>query len=185
MVKIVQKDDPVLRKTALEVPISEIGSPRIRKIIKDMKAALASQADGVALAAPQIGESLRIFVISKDILNAILSKEQKEKKEKVKLIQIQNEVFINPAITKISRDKKLLEEGCLSIRYLYGKIRRSSRAAIRAYDESGEMFERGASGLLAQVFQHETDHLNGILFTDNAKELEEIPPEEMDKRNAK
>ncbi len=184
MVKIVQKDAPILRQIAKEVPISEIGGVRIKKIIANMKEALASQADGVAIAAPQIGEPFRLFVISKEILNAIISKDQK-KKDKEKLITIQNEVFINPIITKLSRDKKLVEEGCLSVRYLYGKIRRSSRATIKAYDENGKVFERGASGLLAQVFQHETDHLKGVLFIDNAKNLEEIPPEEMDKRNAK
>ena len=70
-----------------------------------------------------------------------------------------------------------MTEGCLSVRYLYGKIRRASRATITAYDENGQKIERGASGLLAQIFQHEVDHLNGILFTDHAKDLRDIPPE--------
>jgi peptide deformylase len=177
MVKIVQRDNPVLRKVADAVPTTEIASSKIKKIISEMKEALDSQKDGVAIAAPQIGEPWRIFVISKEIINTVIEKEKKEK-DKTKQAKIENEVFINPTITKLSKDKKWAEEGCLSVRYLYGKVRRSNKAAVRAFDENGKVFERGASGLLAQVFQHEVDHLNGILFTDMAKDLEELPPDE-------
>ncbi|HZS42952.1 MAG TPA: peptide deformylase [Candidatus Paceibacterota bacterium] len=176
MVKILQRDEPVLRKIAEEVAIEEIKGSKIKKVIADMKAALKSQDDGVAIAAPQIGQPLRIFVISKELINNILGKE-KEKDQKSKIVQIQNEVFINPVITKLSKDRQMMEEGCLSVRYLYGKVSRASRASIRAYDEDGRLFERGASGLLAQIFQHEVDHLNGILFIDSATDLEEVPPE--------
>jgi peptide deformylase len=72
-----------------------------------------------------------------------------------------------------------MEEGCLSVRYLYGKVRRSKKATIEAYNEHGKKFTAGASGILAQIFQHETDHLNGILFIDKAKQIEEILPEHM------
>ena len=67
-------------------------------------------------------------------------------------------------------------EGCLSVRWLYGKTYRSKKAMIIAYDENGKRFQRGASGLLAQIFQHETDHLKGVLFTDHAKEIKEELP---------
>ena len=86
-------------------------------------------------------------------------------------------VFINPKISKLSREKEWLPEGCLSVRWLYGKTLRSKKAMITAYDENGKKFTRGASGLLAQIFQHETDHLNGILFIDHAKEIKEEKPE--------
>jgi peptide deformylase len=85
--------------------------------------------------------------------------------------------FINPVIVKKSRETQVLEEGCLSIRYLYGKVRRSKKITVRAYDENGVLFERGASGLLAQIIQHENDHLDGILFVDKAMDVEEILPE--------
>jgi peptide deformylase len=126
-----------------------------------------SQDDAVAVAAPQIGVPKRLFAVSGRIFDNF------EKKENPR----PDLIFINPEIIKISKDKKVMTEGCLSVRYLYGKIRRASRATIRAYDEKGEKIERGASGLLAQIFQHETDHLNGILFTDSAKDLQDIPPE--------
>jgi peptide deformylase len=85
--------------------------------------------------------------------------------------------YINPVITKISKDKSLMEEGCLSVRYAYGKVDRSEKATVKAYDENGKLFTKGASGLMAQIFQHETDHLNGVLFVDKAIDVKEIPPE--------
>jgi len=164
--KIVQREDPVLRQIAKEVPVSAITTPKIQKIISDMKKALASQDDGVAIAAPQIGLALRIFVISGKA-NDIAKKTENSP----------DEVYINPIITKISKDKKLVDEGCLSVRYLYGKTKRSTRASIEAYNEKGKKFSHGASGLIAQIFQHETDHLNGILFIDHAKQIRDLPPE--------
>jgi peptide deformylase len=63
------------------------------------------------------------------------------------------------------------------VRWLYGKTYRSKKATVEAYDENGRKFKMGGSGLLAQIFQHETDHLNGILFIDHAKDVkEELPP---------
>jgi len=86
-------------------------------------------------------------------------------------------VFINPKIFKLSREKDWVPEGCLSVRWLYGKTYRSKKATVEAYDKNGKKFKMGGSGLLAQIFQHETDHLNGILFTDHAKDIkEELPP---------
>ena len=170
MITIVQDGDPVLRGQAKEVPLKDITSAKIVKIISDMKEAMSSQKDGVAIAAPQIGIPLKIFVVSDKIL--------KEADADYKSIG-KDLVFINPKITKLSRDKHEVEEGCLSVRWKYGKVKRSIKASIKAYNELGDVIERGASGLLAQVFQHECDHLDGILFTDTAKDVEDIPPEEL------
>jgi peptide deformylase len=85
-------------------------------------------------------------------------------------------VFINPVISKLSREKHEVPEGCLSVRWLYGKTIRSKKVTVTAYDENGKKFIRGASGLLAQIFQHETDHLKGILFIDYAKDIKEELP---------
>lgn len=166
---ILNRDNPILREMAQEIPLTDIGSPRINKIIKEMKTALASQDDGVAIAAPQIGYPLRIFVVSSRFL-------PKTKKDTAPASDL---VYINPVITKLSKEKKEMEEGCLSVRYLYGKVNRSQKATISAYDEHGNPITRGASGLLAQVFQHEVDHLNGILFIDKAKYIEEIIPKKI------
>lgn len=91
-------------------------------------------------------------------------------------------VFINPEITKLSRKKIWVPEGCLSVRWLYGETSRADKATIRAYDEHGKLFTRGGSGLMAQIFQHETDHLNGILFIDHARNVEKITKEEMERQ---
>lgn len=160
MATIVQKKSAVLRKTAAEVPARDFGSARLAKVLADMSAALARERDGVALAAPQIGKSLCIFIVSGKILR---------KKESDP--DVPDLVFINPVLKRASKEKKLLEEGCLSVRGRYGKITRSTRATVGAYDASGAYFERNGSGLMAQIFQHEIDHLNGTLFTDHAKEV--------------
>jgi peptide deformylase len=185
--EIVQKENKVLRKIAKEVPIEDIRSRKIETIIRRMVKALDSQEDGVAIAAPQIGENLRIFVVSKKIFE-IMEEEKKAKEhskrenleefEKNKGKEFKDMVFINPEIVKTSKKRMLTEEGCLSVRWLYGKVERAQKALVKAYDENGKLFTVGGSGLLAQAFQHETDHLNGILFTDKATGLKEMVPEE-------
>ena len=178
MIKIVQKEDPVLRQIAKEVPIKDIGSTKIKKILRDMKTTLATQQDGVAIAAPQIGVSLRIFVVAGKIFENDYIRKGNEEIEKSQE-PIADLVFINPVITKLSKAKKWMHEGCLSVRPLWGEVNRSLNATVTAYDENGNAFTRGAGGLLAHIFQHETDHLDGTLFIDKAKNIApgEVPPE--------
>jgi peptide deformylase len=192
MKKILQKEEKVLHQTAHEVHIADIKTTKIKKVLKEMSAALKSQDDGVAIAAPQIGYLLRIFVVSGKIFTAdflgrgvsqadgprgsapLVSGDSDP--ERGKSAVKKDLVFINPKISKLSREKEWMPEGCLSVRPLYGKTFRSKKATVTAYDENGKKFIRGASGLLAQIFQHETDHLNGILFIDHAKDIKaEIP----------
>lgn len=191
--KIVQQDAKVLHKVAKELLVSEIKTPKIKKILREMSASLREQGDGVAIAAPQIGYSLRIFVVSGKIFSGEIfgrrsqkvqadetkvksSEARKDSDVAIKISPEKDMVFINPKISKLSRDKDWMPEGCLSVRWLYGRTLRSKKATVTAYDENGKKFTRGASGLLAQIFQHETDHLNGILFIDHAKDVrEELP----------
>lgn len=168
MVKIVQSDHPALREEAQAVALKDITSPRIKEVIKNMQKVLAQEKDGVAIAAPQIGETLRIFLVSDQIMKMADKKYKSIGKDLI---------FINPEITKLSKSQHEVEEGCLSVRWKYGKIKRATKVSIRGYDEDGKLVERGASGLLAQVFQHETDHLDGILFIDKAYNIEDLPPE--------
>ncbi len=172
MVSIVQKDDPVLRLTAQPVSAHMFGTKELTKTLSLMKQALATQDDGVAIAAPQIGVSLRIFVVSGHVFDMLYPEETEGD-----IPAHPDMIFINPEIIKLSKEQEELEEGCLSVRYLYGKIKRAKKAKVRAYDEHGKLFEVGGSGLLAQIFQHETDHLNGILFIDNATDVKDVPPE--------
>lgn len=166
MVKIVQKENKVLHQSAQEVPKELFGTPELKKIIADMSAALVKEDDGVALAAPQIALPYRIFIISGKILTP-------EDEEKV----YPDLVFINPVITKLSKTKEDMDEGCLSVRWYFGQVKRSSKATVEAYDINGKKFSRSGSGIIAQIFQHETDHLEGVLFTEKAKNLKEYMPE--------
>ena len=180
MKSIVQKEAPILRDIARDISIADITSDRIQKIISEMKEALASQEDGVAIAAPQIGYPFRIFVVAGKVRHIIKNIDPTTVSEKPA-----DTVYINPIITKLSKEKNMTEEGCLSVRYLYGKVKRSIKTTVTAYNENGKRFTKGGSGLLAQIFQHETDHLNGILFIDKAKSLEEIIPGHIRNANAK
>lgn len=170
---IVQNGDPVLRKQAHEVLVHDITSPVVKKHIKNMKDSLRDCADGLAIAAPQIGVSLRIFVVS----GKFFSEKSKDDAE-AQPADREDMVFVNPVITRRSKSKSLLEEGCLSVRWKYGDILRHDKVSLVAHDEHGKKFTRGASGLLAQVFQHETDHLDGVLFIDEAEDLRDQPPHE-------
>ena len=170
----VDRESPVLREVALPVSEKDFGSKKIEDIVKKMQKALHAEEDGVAIAAPQIGVGLRIFVVagSAVLLAKRKSGETDEGKEAPEDL-----VFINPEIIKVSRQKKKMEEGCLSLRWLYGQVLRHEKVTIKAYTEAGKAVNVGASGLLAQIFQHEIDHLNGILFTDKAENVRDVPPE--------
>lgn len=157
---ILQEPHQALRTVAADVPAPLFGSAELAHIIADMSAALDGESDGVAIAAPQIGISYRIFIVSKKI-----NKKWKNHK-----------IFINPTITKLGKEKKDLTEGCLSVRYKYGLISRSMSASVRAYTEQGNEFAMNGRGLLAQIFQHETDHLRGKLFIDTAHDIVDNPP---------
>ncbi len=162
---IVQNGHPVLREIAKEVTAQEFNTSELNTLLQDMSDTLSREDDGVALAAPQIAISKRIFVVSGKIFDDEWKKTGKTKKDTPDI------VFINPFITKKSNDKKLMQEGCLSVRPLYGDIRRASRVTISYQDEKGVKKEMTATGLLSEIFQHEIDHLDGILFIDNAKNI--------------
>ena len=140
----------VLRAKSQEV--KDIASAEIQRLIKDMQDTLKATEHGIALAAPQVGANLRIFVASP-------------------LLKLNQTVFINPTITKISKKTKLLEEGCLSLPGLYGKVRRAESLKVEAFNQNGRKFKMKAQGLVAQIIQHEIDHLDGILFKDKAGSL--------------
>lgn len=164
-IKIIQKENKVLRQNAKEIPVEKIKSKEIKKVLKRMSKTLNESENGVALAAPQIGESLRIFIVKTFPLTSGSADHVDENKKSPM-------VFINPVIIKISSKKNIVDEGCLSVEGVYGTIKRAEKLTIEAYNENGEKKTRGASGLLAQIIQHEIDHLNGVLFIDKAESLE-------------
>lgn len=164
MKSIVQMGKKVLRQKAEPVLVADISSLNIQSIIARMNEVLLTQNDGVAIAAPQIGESYQIFTVAPHVL--------KNNNEPL--------VYINPKIIERSKKTKLLHEGCLSCRWKVGDVKRHTQVTIEAYDEYGEQFTEEAEGLLAHIFQHEIDHLHGILFIDKAENLRDMTQEEID-----
>ncbi|MEA4910758.1 Peptide deformylase 2 [bioreactor metagenome] len=182
MVKIVQIDwkkeektgeldeKSVLRQEAKEVLKKEFGTEELKKIIEDMQEAMKREDDGVAIAAPQIGIAKRIFCIKE-------SAYEMEKKE----FKWKPLVFINPKIKKASKKVVEADEGCLSVRPLYGTTIRHTNITLEAQDINGVKFTFGASGLIAHIFQHECDHLEGILFIDHADNIQKVDLEQIKK----
>lgn len=134
--------DPVLRMKAEPVPKI---TKKISKLLKDMEETMYA-ADGVGLAAPQVGVSLRMFVA--DAGDGPM-------------------VFVNPVLVE-GRGSQVDSEGCLSIPGVYGYVDRYESVVVMAEDAKGKARRIEANGLLARVIQHEMDHLDGILFTDKA-----------------
>ena len=140
---IVKYPDPILQRPS--APVTEFND-ELRKLVADMFESMYA-AQGIGLAAPQIGVAKRLTVI--DLSN------QKDSKQKI--------VLINPEIT-LQEGKQFEEEGCLSLPDIRDKVRRAARVMVNAQDEYGEWSEREGTELLARAFLHEIDHLDGILF---------------------
>ncbi len=172
---IVQIGDPVLRKATEPVLKKDLASRKLTNLIAKMKKALDAEEYGVAIAAPQIGSALRIFVVAGKVFH-----DEHEQNENEESHTHEDRVYINPELTRKSRRKKEMAEGCLSVRGQYGTVLRHEKATLKALDEHGNAFVQHASGLLAHIFQHEVDHLEGILFIDKASNTE--PWEEFKKR---
>lgn len=160
MSKLVPENHPALHTIAEAITAEDFTDGTVNKLIKDLRAALKTyKVDGytaVAIAAPQIGVSKRLFIVE----------DQSTERD-----ALPSFVAINPDIIKTSRRTHVVGEGCLSIPDRYGAVRRHKNVTLRATDEHGNMYDKGAGGLLAQIIQHEYDHLDGILFTDRAERI--------------
>ena len=181
--EIILTPKPALRQDAKEVPLSEIRNKKIQELIANMKETLKYTPDGVGLAAPQVNESLRIFIVSEEA-EEIDRIETEKRKDSKKMNTIKDEdkepyqkhdwkyyVFINPVVKKISKQKLTGTEGCLSVPGTFGPVDRQEKITVEAYDEHGKKVIRGSSRFFARVVQHELDHLVGVLFIDKAGEL--------------
>jgi len=181
MAAILGKDEPLLRETSALVPEELFDSEKLDRIIADMTEALDREPDGVAIAAPQIGVPLRLFIVRYD--RTLPPPLNPEKPEESIPRPADVGVYVNPELVKTSRKMAVVDEGCLSVRGIYGHTLRHERATVRARRADGTSFERGGGGILAQIFEHEIDHLNGILFIDHAENLIESHPEKTDEQS--
>ena len=176
MKEIVQDGATILREIAKPLPEELFGSKELARLIADMSKALDAKPEGVALAAPQVGVSWRLFIVRKDRALPPPSSDARggsTAKSDLAVEPPQQEVegYINPEIIKTSRKHARGDEGCLSVNGVYGVTNRHERVTISARRVDGSRFTRGGGGLLAQIFEHEIDHLNGILFIDHAENL--------------
>lgn len=146
--KVVLAGDPVLRRIAH--PVKEVNE-NIKKLLDNMAETLY-HAKGVGLAAPQVGISKRVIVV--DIGEGLFK-------------------LVNPEIVASSGIQDGAE-GCLSLPDVVGNVKRSERVTVKALNEDGDEVTIEASGYLARAFQHEIDHLNGIIFTDKATAIERV-----------
>lgn len=151
---IVVYGDSVLRKRAAEV---EKGTD-LTQLVQDLFETMHS-AQGIGLAAPQIGKSVRVFVVD----GTVLDKDDEEVEEGMETFK---KAFINPEIVKEHGEPWEFEEGCLSIPTIREKISRKETVKIRYYDEAWNVMEEEYDGMRARVIQHEYDHLEGKLFID-------------------
>lgn len=154
-----KKDEKFLRQKTADFDFNKYNQKEIRELIKSMYETM-KKARGVGLSANQVGLNIKVFV--------------------AKLENKQYALF-NPKITKESSEKSTLEEGCLSVPYTYGPVERFERVTLEGYSPNNKKIKIKAWGLLARIFQHEIDHLNGKLFIDRAKNIYKISESETNK----
>lgn len=165
ILKVARMGHPVLRACAKPVDPAEISSHRIQSLIDSMFETM-QEYQGVGLAAPQVHESLRLFVAG---FPPRRGAEEAEEEERMPLMTL-----INPEIRVVGDATAEDWEGCLSIPDVRGRVPRALEIDVRAYDRRGRRIELHARGFTARVIQHETDHLDGILFFDRMKSLETL-----------
>jgi peptide deformylase len=158
--EIVTVPHPSLRRKAREV--KDFG-PELQTLIDDMVETMRV-APGVGLAAPQIDVPLRVITVE------FGDEEDEEKPTKLYMV-------VNPTIKRFSKDTVMGVEGCLSIPGFAGEIERAQAVTVKGYNRHGQQMTIKAKGWLARIFQHEIDHLDGILFTDNAERVWQLQPE--------
>jgi peptide deformylase len=167
--KIVTLPEPVLRRKAHSVTKVD---KNLQALIDDMVETMR-EAPGVGLAAPQIGLSDRIIVVE-----YYEREEDEEKEDAPKKVW----ALLNPEITSSSEETLMGVEGCLSIPGLVGEVERHAAIQLKGLNRHGKPVKIKAEGWLARIFQHEIDHLNGILFPDRAKRVwkpeDEVEPEQ-------
>ena len=160
---IVAYGENILKTKAVNI---SSGYPELKKLINDMWETMYN-ANGVGIAAPQIGKSIRLFVIDA----SPFSEDKEISDDEISTLKNFKKVFINPEIIDETGDEWNFMEGCLSIPNIREDIKRKEKITIKYYNESFEEIELDLEGLAARVVQHEYDHIEGVLFTDKLSSL--------------
>jgi peptide deformylase len=157
-----QFGNPILRKKAKNVPISFLKTAAFRKLVREMLYTMR-RVGGVGLAAPQIGKSLRLAVME---LQPTPTRPKLKKKGPL--------IIVNPKIIKYSKVKQKDWEGCLSLEKVRGLVPRSKEITVRYTNQDGKIVTEKARGLWASIFQHEIDHLNGLVYVDRMENMKTL-----------
>ena len=166
ILKVARMGHPVLRARADPIDPAAIKSAEVQQLIDDMFETMREY-QGVGLAAPQIHVGLRLFVAG--FPPSRRESEEDDDEERMPLMAL-----INPEITPVGSTMEEDWEGCLSIPDIRGKVPRAREIRVRAYDRRGRRVDLNAKGFTARVIQHETDHLDGVLFFDRMKGFETL-----------
>jgi peptide deformylase len=169
----IQLGDPRLK--AFNKTIENFKDPIVRQVVENLNDSMKF-GEHIGMAAPQIGENLRIFVT-----------ELRETKWRTKAEVDEPRIFINPKIIKLSKEKSLIWEGCGSVvnSKLFGPVKRPKEITIEAQDLNGKCFRLACDGILARVIQHEYDHLDGIQFVERMIDLSQLKNAEFYMRDIK
>jgi peptide deformylase len=169
ILKVARMGHPVLRTRARALEPHEIRTAKIQTLIDDMFETMREY-QGVGLAAPQVHESVRLFVAGfAPVARADAEDDPIGEEDEVPLMAL-----INPEVTPIGREIVEGWEGCLSVPDIRGLVPRTREISVRAYDRDGRRIELRAGGFTARVIQHETDHLDGVLFFDRMPSFETL-----------
>jgi len=168
ILKVARMGHPVLRARAKPLEPAQIKSDPVQQLIDDMLETM-QEYQGVGLAAPQVHASLRIFVAG---VAPNLDDEEDDDEDEEHSVPLM--VLINPEIAVIGGDTADDWEGCLSIPDIRGRVTRAREIKVKAYDRRGRRIEINARGFTARVIQHETDHLDGVLFFDRMASFETL-----------
>jgi peptide deformylase len=165
ILKVARMGHPVLRAKALPVPPAQIRAASVQRLIDDMFETMREYA-GIGLAAPQVHEGVRIFVagLREGVIGDVLDDDE----------NLPFMALINPELSLLTEPVSSGWEGCLSIPDVRGLVPRASEIRVDAYDRTGERVAFTAKGLTARVIQHETDHLDGVLFMDRMSTLKSL-----------
>jgi peptide deformylase len=158
--KVLRLGNPLLRQKSIPVDESEIGTKDFKRIIKDMFETMRFE-NGIGLAAPQIG------ILKKLVIVGI----EEENPRYPDAPTIEEHILINPVITPLAEPKEGYWEGCLSVPGMRGFVERPSKIRLEYYDEKWNYHKKIVEGFPAVVYQHECDHLEGILYVDRLKNV--------------
>jgi peptide deformylase len=147
---IVTLPTPTVRERSVEVARQDIGTPEFQQFVDQLSEAMFAH-DGVGIAAPQVGRNIRVFIVNE---------------------KGGPKAYINPELSEMSEALVDSEEGCLSVPGVWGVVPRAKRITLKALDRHGRKVEIAAKNFQAIVFQHEFDHLEGILFIDKATRID-------------